>query len=112
MIKGSSLWPWLLQRISGLFLSAGVIIHFWMLHNGSSPPAYDQVVARLISPCWVSFYILLLAALLYHGLNGAWAILLDFNTTSSVKSASKVTLYLIGACTFVAGVLVMVGFKP
>ncbi|MFQ5957476.1 MAG: hypothetical protein ACE5KK_06870 [Candidatus Brocadiales bacterium] len=112
MTRGSSLWPWLLQRISGLFLSAGVIIHFWMLHNGSGPPAYDQVVARLISPCWVSFYILLLAALLYHGLNGAWAVFLDFNTSSSAKSAFKATLYLIGVSTLFAGALVLVGFKP
>lgn len=112
MTRGSSLWPWLLQRISGLFLSAGVIIHFWMLHGGIGPPVYDQVAARLISPSWVSFYILLLVALLYHGLNGVWAVFLDFNTTSSVKSVFKTTLYFIGFCTFAAGVLVLAGFNP
>jgi succinate dehydrogenase hydrophobic anchor subunit len=112
MTCGSSLWPWLLQRISGLFLSAGVIIHFWMLHKGGGPPVYEQVVARLISPCWVSFYFLLLAALLYHGLNGAWAIFLDFNTSPSAKYIFKVTLYLIGFCTFTAGVIVLTGFTP
>ncbi len=112
MTRGSSLWPWLLQRISGLFLSAGVIIHFWALHNGGAPPTYDQVAARLISPSWISFYLLLLAALIYHGLNGAWAVFLDFNTTSTVKSTFKATLYLIGICTFAAGVLVLTNFTP
>lgn len=112
MTFGSSLWPWLLQRISGLFLSAGVVIHFWMLHKGGSPPVYEQVVARLISPCWVSFYILLLVALLYHGLNGAWAVFLDFNTSSSAKCVFKAVLYLIGICTFTAGVVVLLGFTP
>lgn len=112
MTGGSSLWPWLLQRISGLFLSAGVIVHFWMLHNGSGPPVYDEVVARLLSPFWVSFYILLLAALLYHGLNGTWAVFLDFNTSSSARSTFKAMLYLIGACTFTAGVVVLTGFTP
>ncbi len=112
MTRGSSLWPWLLQRVTGLFLSAGVIVHFWMLHGGGGPPVYDQVAARIISPCWASFYTLLLAALIYHGLNGAWAIFLDFNTTSPAKSTFKGTLYAIGVFTFTAGVVVLVGFIP
>ena len=112
MTGSSSLWPWLLQRVTGLFLSAGVIVHFVTLHNGSGPPVYDQVVARIVSPCWTSFYVLLLAALVYHGLNGVWAIFLDFNTASSTKSTFKVALYLTGVLVVAAGVVVLVGFNP
>ncbi len=112
MTGGSSLWPWLLQRISGLFLSAGVIVHFCMLHNGTGPPVYDQVAARLSSPCWMTFYIALLATLLYHGLNGAWAVFLDFNTSSSTKTIFKVTLYVVGCYAFMTGLDVLVYFAP
>lgn len=109
---GSSLWPWLLQRISGIFLSVGAIVHFWMLHDGSGPPIYDEVVTRLASPFWVTFYIMLLMVLLYHGLNGAWAVFLDFDTSSYFKSVVKVALYLIGVFTLTAGVVVLTGFTP
>ncbi len=112
MTGGSSLWPWLFQRVTGLFLSAGVIVHFLTLHNGSGPPVYDQVAARIISPCWTSFYILLLAALVYHGLNGVWSIFLDFNTSPSAKTTFKISLYLIGAFVVAAGAVVLVGFNP
>lgn len=112
MTNGSSLWPWLLQRVSGLLLSAGVIVHFWTLHDGGGPPVYAEVAARLVSPCWVSFYILLLAALLYHGLNGLWAVFLDFDTSHSSKSVFKTTLYVIGAFAFFTGATVLTGFSP
>lgn len=111
MIKGSSFWPWLLQRLSGLLLSAGVIIHFWMLHS-SGTPTYDLVVARMSSSYWLSFYLFLLVLLIYHGFNGVWGVFLDFNTSPLSKTIFKSALYIIGMATFVAGVIVLGTLKP
>ncbi|HHT9119970.1 MAG TPA: hypothetical protein ACFYD3_05440 [Candidatus Hypogeohydataceae bacterium YC41] len=107
----TGLWPWLLQRLSGLFLSAGVLIHFLTLH-GSGPPSYADVAYRLTSTGWVSFYSILLAALIYHGFNGLWAVSLDFNTSDTFKKGFKLSLYLIGICTFLVGLTILNSFKP
>lgn len=108
----TGLWPWLLQRLSGLFLSAGVLIHFLTLHGSSGPTSYAEVVSRLTSPGWVSFYSVLLATLIYHGLNGLWAISLDFNTPSPFRKGFKLTLYLVGMGTFLVGLMILNSFKP
>ncbi|MFN3466471.1 MAG: hypothetical protein ACK4WF_02060 [Candidatus Brocadiales bacterium] len=107
----TGLWPWLLQRFSGLFLAAGMLIHFLTLH-GNGPPSYAEVASRLTSPGWVSFYSVLLATLIYHGLNGLWAISLDFNTSSPFKKGIKLALYLIGMGTFLVGLTILSSFKP
>ncbi len=107
----TGLWSWLLQRLSGLFLSAGVLIHFLMLH-GSGPPSYAEVSSRLSSTGWVSFYSLLLAALIYHGFNGLWAISMDFNTSDPFKKGFKLMLYLTGIGTFLIGLMILCSFKP
>ncbi|HHT9117007.1 MAG TPA: hypothetical protein ACFYD1_00105 [Candidatus Hypogeohydataceae bacterium YC38] len=111
MTRESSLWPWLLQRLSGIFLSLGVLIHFWMLHSRGGPPTYNEMVTRLGSPGWISFYLFLLAVLIYHGLNGFWAIFLDFDTSTSSKAVFKLVLYIIGLGTFATGALIL-GWKP
>lgn len=107
----TGLWPWLLQRLSGLFLSAAVMFHFLTLH-GSSPPSYTEVASRLTSTGWVSFYSALLAALIYHGFNGLWAISLDFNTSIPFKKGFKLALYIIGIGTFLVGLIVLYSFQP
>ncbi len=107
----SGLWPWLLQRLSGIFLSGGVLYHFLTLH-GSGPPSYEEVAARLSSTGWIWFYSLLLATLIYHGFNGLWAIILDFNVPDSFKQGLKGGLYLLGISTFIAGMIILFSFKP
>lgn len=107
----TGLWPWLLQRLSGLFLAAGVLIHFLVLHS-KGPPSYPEVAERLASTGWVSFYSVLLAAIIYHGFNGLWAIALDFNTSHSFKRGLKLSLYLVGISTFLIGLILLYSFRP
>ena len=72
------LWAWVLQRVTGLLLGVYLVLHLWVLGfvlAGSE--AFDGILARLNSPVFHFFDLLLFAGFLYHGLNGLRVILVD-----------------------------------
>ncbi|MFQ6618847.1 MAG: succinate dehydrogenase, hydrophobic membrane anchor protein, partial [Fidelibacterota bacterium] len=76
----AGLWPWLFQRITAIFLVIGLVVHFYVLHFViEGDITFEKVASRLSSPWWITFDLLLLAAVIYHGLNGVWGIILDYN---------------------------------
>ncbi len=100
---------WFLQRITAIFLAGGLIAHFWIVHYLISKGSQNiaEVINRLTSTGWLIFYLCFLAALVYHGLNGIWAIFIDFNPGKGLKKAFYVLLYSIGIFTFSAGTVVL-----
>lgn len=105
-------WRWFLQRITGLIIAIGMIIHFLILHFIDPFIRTPQVSLRLKSIGWRSFYIFLLGALLYHALNGIWEIIIDYEPSWS-REAKMITswlLILIGICSFCFGVWIIKGF--
>ncbi|MBE3559672.1 MAG: succinate dehydrogenase, cytochrome b556 subunit [Ktedonobacteraceae bacterium] len=80
MYKGQSgMWSWLFHRVTGLALLLFLLIHIVDISLLSfGPPIYnagiaffDSIIARLLS-------LALIAAALYHALNGVRIILIDF----------------------------------
>lgn len=80
MYKGQSgMWSWLFHRISGLAILLFLFIHIVDISLlGFGPAVYndgialfDQVIVRLLS-------LALIAAVLYHALNGIRVMLVDF----------------------------------
>lgn len=102
---------WFLQRISALFLVVGMFVHFWVLHYFiEKPVTFDKVVERLTSPGWVIFDTLLLIAVIYHGLNGVWNVLTDYNPSPGLRRIYGWGLFLIGLATFIWGVITLIPF--
>lgn len=110
--KGRALF-WFLQRVTGLILAIGVIIHFLMFHyfGYKMGLTYYEARERLISPGWITFYSVLLGMVLYHGMNGLWGIFLDYNLKEKPKKIVKLLLYFSGFILFIVGVFILIRFN-
>jgi succinate dehydrogenase / fumarate reductase cytochrome b subunit len=80
MYRGpSGMWSWLLHRISGLAILVFLFIHivdisvigFGPTTYNTSVVLFDQIIVRLLS-------LALIAAILYHALNGLRIMAIDF----------------------------------
>ncbi|MGR3309788.1 MAG: succinate dehydrogenase, hydrophobic membrane anchor protein [Candidatus Brocadiales bacterium] len=102
-------FSWFLQRITSIFLAGGLIAHFWVLHYliNKGSQEIGEVINRLTSTGWIIFYMCFLAALVYHGLNGMWAIFVDYNPGKKLKKVIYMFLYSTGIFTFIAGAVVL-----
>lgn len=73
------MWSWILHRVTGV----GVLF-FLFLHVldtalvGFGPEAYDAVIALYRAPAVRILEVVLVAAVLFHALNGLRIILIDF----------------------------------
>jgi succinate dehydrogenase / fumarate reductase, membrane anchor subunit len=107
----AGLWPWLLQRLSALFLIVGLGGHFLAVHffvNKNKMLTFQEIAARMASPGWLIFDGLLLAAGLYHGLNGLNNVLRDHIPNRGAQRVIGWILFLGGAALMVFGMMVLV----
>lgn len=104
-------WSWFLQRVTGLLLVLGMAIHFVTLHFQSNESiTFDRVVSRLQTSAWQIFDLALLGFVLYHGLNGLWAIVLDFMPNAKMKNILGWAFSIVGLGTFVYGFWALMAF--
>ena len=70
---------WAFHRIAGVAIWAFVILHVFDIYlSGSAPGAYNDLLTFYASPAGRVLEVLLGAGLLYHALNGARILLMDF----------------------------------
>lgn len=75
---GVGMMSWLLHRVSGLVLSAYLLLHIWDLRAAQRGAAsFDQALTTFQSPFWKVMDLLLLLAVLFHSLNGIRLLLFD-----------------------------------
>jgi succinate dehydrogenase cytochrome b556 subunit len=73
------MWLWLLQRVSAVVLLVSLVTHLVVTHLFNiGKLSYDNIAQRLMSGFFISMDILLLAAAIFHALNGTRAVLLDY----------------------------------
>jgi len=73
------MWSWLLHRITGATIFFFLFVH--VLDTAVvrvSPQAYNEVIETYKTPLVGLMELGLIAAVLYHGLNGVRVILIDF----------------------------------
>ena len=72
------MWAFILHRITGLALVFYIILHIFVIATVNwGAGAFDQIMRRLTSPTFVVLDIGLVAAVLFHGLNGIRILLFD-----------------------------------
>jgi succinate dehydrogenase / fumarate reductase cytochrome b subunit len=100
--KGVGMWAWLLFRISGLILVAYLFVHIGIISQGTVTGAsvLDKLFKTFDSPFLVFLDFLLVAAVLYHGLNGVRIILMDLG-----YGIRQHKLVFVGVMTVAAGFL-------
>jgi len=96
---------WLLQRVTGLVLLAGLVVHFYVMHySGGNALDYESVMARLESPYWKAFDILFLVAILYHGFNGLWGIAIEYIGNDRLLKPVQLLIVVLSLGLFFTGV--------
>ena len=104
---------WLGQRITGVFLAFFVIVHLNVLHFGGGEKFIDfnAVTQRLQSSVgWRIFYVVFLAVVLFHGLNGVWGIIADYRPSPGAGKAIKAFLWILGIVATVYGIFAITPF--
>ena len=100
---------WFFQRVTAVFLVVGMAVHILVLPLGGDRLSYSLVSGRLSHTGWIVFDLLLLLSCVYHGLNGIWEVILDYNPKSL-----KIIGYTMSAVAFiflVLGIAAIEGFR-
>jgi len=104
-------WSWILQRVSAVFIVVGIIVHYIVVHYGIERPVnFAKVYSRLTHPAWIIFDTLLLLAVIYHALNGVFALFADFGVRNRARVAIVWVLWVIGIITFLAGLYILLPY--
>jgi len=78
--KGTGMWAWLLFRVSGVVLALYLLTHIVIMSLGQfgvDGEMLNSVMTTFEHPVAILFDLLLVAAVLYHALNGVRILLMD-----------------------------------
>ncbi len=99
---------WLIQRITGLILLAGLIVHFSVMHfSGPKQITFDVVIRRLSNPYWKVFDLCFLVAILFHGFNGLWGIAIEYISSVRLLRFSQALIVTMASLLLVTGVYII-----
>lgn len=105
-MKGAA--AWLFQRVTGAFLLAGVLFHFYFMHfTGKEKITYDLVMQRLSSPYWKIFDIIFLSTAIYHGFNGLWGLVLEYIHGEKLRGMVQVLILVSAAVLLASGIYIV-----
>lgn len=77
--KFSGSWAWLLHRITGLGLTAYILVHINTLSSlQEGPEAFNAKMQVFMQPHWIFAAWILFGLVLYHTLNGIRIVIIDF----------------------------------
>jgi succinate dehydrogenase / fumarate reductase, membrane anchor subunit len=119
--QSPTLWPWIIQRVTGVVLVVLLAVHIGVNHFGplANPEVqagtrevivFSDVAYRMTMAFWWIFNITLLTFVLYHGLNGIRNIALDLGVKGSGDKAVTGVLALIGVAAFAFGIAGLLAF--
>ena len=99
------MWAWLAQRVTAVVLIVGLLTHLVATHVFNlGHLSFLNISDRLGSTFFVVIDVSLLAAAIFHGLNGARMIVLDYwLKTRGGRLALTIGLWVLGSVTFVYG---------
>jgi succinate dehydrogenase hydrophobic anchor subunit len=92
------MWSWLFQRITAVLLIVCLAIHLILTHIfGIGDINYDTIGQRLVHAGLIAVDIILLAAGIYHALNGLRMVLMDYWFGSRKRAlALSIVLWVVG----------------
>jgi succinate dehydrogenase / fumarate reductase, membrane anchor subunit len=103
--SSGGMWSWLLQRVTAVVLIVGLLTHLVSTHIFNlGHLSFLNIGDRLGSTFFVVVDVSLLAAAIFHGLNGARMVVLDYwLQTRASRRALTIALWALGSVTFVYG---------
>jgi len=119
-VAGPSFWPWFLQRVTGAALLILLTLHIVVNHifniaevEDDTLPGlvvYKDVADRFETPAYWVLAVLLLAFVLFHGLNGIRNILLDYGLRGTGDRIVIGALLGVGMAAFTFGIIGLAAF--
>lgn len=103
---------WVLHRVTGLLLVLGLGAHIIILHLAEPGEGirFDRVADRLASAPFVALDAVLLAAALFHGLNGVRVVAVDMGMGPRALRPFSFGLLALGTAGLVYGVYALASF--
>ena len=113
--KGQGMWAWMLFRVSGLVLVFYLFVHLYVISQGriGGPEAINKLFEFFDKPFLVFLDLMLVAAVLYHALNGVRVILMDLGIgikqhkivfwICMLVAALSLSLFAVKASSFILG---------
>ena len=100
------MWPWLGQRLTAVLVIVTIMIHLVLTHFVAiGHLSYDNIGARLAAGVVVANDIVLLLAVVFHGLNGLRMVVLDWGLASrGGRRVFDAVLWLVGIASIVYGI--------
>lgn len=99
---------WLFQRISGMVLFAGLVIHLYTMHYiGHEQVKHELVIKRLSDPYWVAFNFIFLISVIYHGFNGIWGIALEYISSKGLLKVSQSLILAMASLLLATGIYIL-----
>jgi succinate dehydrogenase hydrophobic anchor subunit len=92
------MWPWLGQRFTAVLVIVTIIVHLVLTHYVSlGKLSYDNIASRLGNTAVFINDVVLLLAVVFHGLNGLRMVVLDWGLSSAgARRAFDGLLWLVG----------------
>ncbi|MEI6451157.1 MAG: hypothetical protein WCP98_14615 [Actinomycetes bacterium] len=100
------MWPWLGQRVTAVLVIVTIMVHLVLTHFiAIGELSFDNIGARLAGGAVLVNDIVLLVAVVYHGLNGLRMVVLDWGLASrGGRRLFDVVLWLVGVSSIVYGI--------
>ena len=99
------MWPWLGQRVTAVLVIVTIMIHLVLTHFVAiGHLSYDNIGDRLAAGVVVANDIVLLLAVVFHGLNGLRMVVLDWGLANSgARRGFDAALWVIGVAAVIFG---------
>ncbi len=102
----AGMYAWLLHRVSGLALIFYLMAHIPVLSTVlRGPNTFNAVMEYLHSPLYLTLDLLLLVAVVFHGINGIRVVLFDLGIGIRKQKGLFFTAMGLTALIFLAGVI-------
>jgi succinate dehydrogenase hydrophobic anchor subunit len=103
---------WLLQRFSAVLLLFFMFVHLLASHFPAREITFNDTLTRLAFTEWKLFYVAFLAVVLYHAMNGLWAVISDFDALARYRRSILAGVWLVGLVFLYLGAEVIWVFNP
>jgi succinate dehydrogenase / fumarate reductase cytochrome b subunit len=104
MYTSTGFISWLLRRISGLALVLYLFIHLWVIGAANSgSAAFNARIASVETPIFKLFEVALLAAVVYHGLDGIRLLLIHYFDLTEYRKTLFWAVFILSALLTVVG---------
>jgi succinate dehydrogenase hydrophobic membrane anchor protein len=98
------MWPWLMQRVTAVLVFVTMAIHLTATHIlNIGDLSYSNIAGRLAHSGMALVDFTLLAAVVFHALNGVRMVWLDYSLAGSGRRVVDVAFWIIGVGVFFYG---------